>query len=544
MTAISIAMDIGTSGIRAQALDGSDRAILKTAITTGHPLPGANVIDHLHFALEMGVDTAQAMLVGAVNRVIQALQVAPAHVVRLAVCGNPAQLSIFQGVEIRDLAYAGTRKLARLNIGEQRRDAVVASANDIFGLALPAGCQVIVPPAVRHEVGADALAMIALSGMREAKETALAVDFGTNAEMALIHKGRVITASAAAGPALEGQGIACGLLAVPGAVCDLLPDKAGHRVVILDDAMRPVVRGCVRLDQAEWIVPPDPYRAIGITGTGTLALVDQGLEAGVITRPHIHTPDGRLHIGERLFLDETDLVAAGKAIGAIQAALLTLCQTAGIDPEAIRTVYMAGASGTYMDTVKARRLGMIPPLTARAVHIGNTSLAMARRLAADPEALNPMRHLATSLRANHCMLSGNPHFQQAYILELARWTEGMPLDLYRQFLDRYGLPRLPPPSTATIETVRRVTCDIEEVGKSGLTTIDTLAAPIRRTIDGCDACQACIEACPSGALRVDPQPRGGSVALTTSRCNGVGCRRCENACPGGVLHLERFFRVP
>ena len=56
MAKLGIALDLGTSGFRAQAIDlEQDGQILSTAVTSRHPLPGANVIDHLHFALEIGV---------------------------------------------------------------------------------------------------------------------------------------------------------------------------------------------------------------------------------------------------------------------------------------------------------------------------------------------------------------------------------------------------------------------------------------------------------------------------------------------------------
>ena len=105
MTRLAIAMDLGTSGFRAQAIDLSSREIISTAVTTRHPLPGTNVIDHLHFALEMGVPVANGMMIQAVNKVIKRLGVPTDRVNRLGLCGNPVQLSLFQGIEIRDLAY-------------------------------------------------------------------------------------------------------------------------------------------------------------------------------------------------------------------------------------------------------------------------------------------------------------------------------------------------------------------------------------------------------------------------------------------------------
>ena len=217
MQSYFVAIDIGTSGLRCQSVDGQSGERISTVVTSRHPLPGANVIDHLHFALEMGRDRAHSLLIEAVNRIMASLQVPMEKIIRLAVCGNPIQLSLFQGIEIRDLAYAGKRKVEALEIEIPDRNAVVLTAKDIPGLTLADSCEVVIPPAVRHEIGADALAMMIQTGMLDNDETAMVTDYGTNAEMALFHDGRVITGSTAAGPALEGQQITCGMLAVPGA---------------------------------------------------------------------------------------------------------------------------------------------------------------------------------------------------------------------------------------------------------------------------------------------------------------------------------------
>ena len=80
--------------------------------------------------------------------------------------------------------------------------------------------KVYIPPAIKHEIGADALAMLFKSEILEKKGIYLVIDFGTNAEIALVMDGEVYTCSAAAGPAIEGQMIEKGKLASPGAICD------------------------------------------------------------------------------------------------------------------------------------------------------------------------------------------------------------------------------------------------------------------------------------------------------------------------------------
>ena len=71
----AIAIDIGTIGIRAQSYNLTTHKTISTAITLRHPLPGANVVDHLHFALNIGRETAHNILITTINRVIANLNI-------------------------------------------------------------------------------------------------------------------------------------------------------------------------------------------------------------------------------------------------------------------------------------------------------------------------------------------------------------------------------------------------------------------------------------------------------------------------------------
>ncbi len=540
MERLAIAMDLGTSGFRAQAIDLSSREIISTAVTTRHPLPGANVIDHIHFALEMGVEAANRIMIQAVNRVIGKLHVQTDRVDRLAICGNPIQLSLFQGIEIRDLAYAGKRKLESLGVVPQKREAAIIAAQGISGLNLPGGCDVIIPPSVCHEIGADALAMIIQTGMLEKDETSLTTDYGTNAEMALFHEGRVLTGSTAAGPALEGQQLTCGMLAVPGAISDLQPDSPHHRLIVLNSEMLPVQGPLVNLRDGSPGDAGSGARPIGITGTGTIGIVSQAVDADLVDIPRINTADGKFHFGEDIFFTETDLIEAGKAIGSVRAGHITLCHEAGIGLEDIRTAYMSGASGTFVDAIKAQKLGMVPPNVETIFQVGNTSLAMAGELVTDIKKLDVMSSLADKLRQSHCMFASSNTFKKTYILEISYWTEGMPISLYRRFLKKYGFPDLQP-AGGTPEIIRTVKRDIDDLGRMGLTTIPDIGRKVQVDMEGCTACMNCVKECPENAITVIAEADPATVVLDQSLCSGVACRRCERSCPEKSFKLISFF---
>ena len=134
-TEYGIAIDIGTSGIRAQTLNLKNSNVLSTVITLRHPLPGANVVDHLHFALKVGATTSHNLLIEAINKVINLLieksGIRKEDITRLSVCGNPIQLSLFQNIEIRDLAYWGENAIKEKNIHPPSRKSIILKAEPL-----------------------------------------------------------------------------------------------------------------------------------------------------------------------------------------------------------------------------------------------------------------------------------------------------------------------------------------------------------------------------------------------------------------------------
>jgi len=545
-----IALDLGTSGFRGQAIDLDKKGeIFSTAITTRHPLPGANVIDHLHFALEVGLSYAHEVVINAVNQIIKNLGVNQNKIVRLAVCGNPIQISLFQEIEIRDLAYAGKRKLDALGVVAPKRDAQIIEATEIRGLDIPTGARVLIPPAVQHEIGADALAMMIKTKMLEMDKICVVTDYGTNNEMALLVNGVVYTGSTAAGPALEGQHIEYGLLALPGAISDLefkpieesctrnsfkqmtlrdRPKSGAVKSYVLDPEMRTRPGDTVDISSGNTINKGDA-NAIGITGTGVVALISEGMRSKCIQIPRINTLDGKIHLCDGIEFSEKDLLEAGKAIGAVRAGHLTLCQEAGIRLEDIEVAYSSGASGTYVDALKAQNIGMIPPAVKTIYQVGNTSLAMAKDMVQDEDELWNMKRIADDLRQHHCMFAESKVFEKVYILELSYWTEGMPLTQYQKFLKKYGFPPLV--EIATIpEVIKTVERDIQDLGKMGLRIIPDIGQQRRIVFENCMGDMVCVAECPERALKMEEQENGYELTIDLALCDGVACRRCERAC--------------
>lgn len=533
-----ISIDVGTSGTRVHALDLDTKEIISTAITVRHPVPGANVMDHLTYCIEVDQNLANELMIDAINRLIRLLEIDLKKVERLAVCGNPIQLSIFQNMELRDLAFVGERSLKSKGVTPQKRDARVMSS-EALGIDLGGpDAEVYIPPSIKHEIGADALAMMYKTGLLDRKEPCLVTDYGTNAEMALKVGDEIFTGSAAAGPAMEGQAIRFGMLASPGAISDI--DFEGHwRCKVLDSTLMPSQGDKVDPTSGDVIDEGLMHgRSRGITGTGVIAAIATGLDTGMITAPHITTGDGKLHLQDGFYIDDHDFQEAAKAFGAMRAGHFTLLEKAGITFDDLDSMYMSGASGTYVDALKAQRVGLIPPTPKNIYQVGNTSLAMATDIVKDPKLMDILQEMAGSIRSNHIMFATDKVFETLYIQELALWQEGMPIESYNFFLHSMGIQPLPE-KFREAKVFKIVQRDIPVLGDKGLKILTDIGTKLKGTFDGCIACQKCAEACPENAITFDNKGSGEpEITVASDLCNGTACLRCERACPEKVFKFK------
>lgn len=533
-----IALDLGTSGFRAQLIDLETKKVVRTAMTMRHPLPGGNVIDHLDFALEVGEDIANSIILDAVSKVIETFEVDPACIQKMVVCGNPIQLSLFQNSEIRDLAFAGKNMQRRLGVENVDRSARVFPASELFRgvLDLP-NCEIIVPPAIAHEIGADALAMMIETDFLNQKEVSIVTDYGTNAEMAIKAGDRIITGSAAAGPAIEGQGISCGMIASPGAISDISLEKGCWRLIVLNERMESRPGALVNPVTGE-ILEKGEIEAVGITGTGVIAVIAVAMETGLMEQPP-RLPNGRLILGNGIEITEGDIAEAGKAIGAIRAAQLTLMLEAGVPFEELENVYMSGASGTYVDCRKARKIGSCPDFSKKAVQFGNTSIALARELILDRARLEEVIALAGTIKADHLMMATSETFKNIYTCELSYWTEGMSMKLYRKFFKMYRYPPLPEPvENAVME--KRADRDIEETGNAPVEIVEDIGINLEVPVEGCLQCRRCNDECPENALITFEKGGKYFASCRTQDCLGTSCRRCVRACPIKAIDFKNI----
>lgn len=282
-------------------------------------------------------------------------------------------------------------------------------------------------------------------------------------------------------------------------------------------------------------------RALGVTGTGVIAAIAVAMDYNLIKWPHINTMDNQLHLQDGIFLTEHDVLEAAKTFGAMRAGHFTLLQHAGLKFEDLDTMYMSGASGTYVDALKAQRVGLLPPSVKKIYQFGNTSLAMATDLVKNPELLDHLQTLANSIRANHIMFATDPIFEKVFVQELAYWQEGMPIEVYNMMLEMAEIQSLP--STITkAEVIRVVKRDIPDLGSKGLKVLRDIGVYIKGSFEGCTGCETCLQECPERAIKISQGGRGFVIEVASDLCNGTACMRCERACPEKVYKFKELHK--
>jgi len=306
----------------------------------------------------------------------------PRLVIEVVLVGNPIMQHLVLGLDPSELGVAPFALCTDA--------AVKIYAEDDLGIEIALGSRAYFLPCVAGHVGADAAAVILSEGPHLNDAMTLIVDVGTNAEIVLGNKRRLLAASSPTGPALEGAQISCGQRAAPGAIERVRIDKA-----TLEPRFK--VIGCdLWSDDEGFAAAVAGVGVTGICGSGIVELLGEMFLAGLLTRDGVI--DGALarrtgrieargetyayliHGGDlEIAITQEDVRAVQLAKDALYAGARLLMDRLGIDK--IDRVVLAGAFGSHMDPLYALLLGMIPDCPLERVSSAGNAAGTGARIA-------------------------------------------------------------------------------------------------------------------------------------------------------------------
>jgi uncharacterized 2Fe-2S/4Fe-4S cluster protein (DUF4445 family) len=390
-----IAIDIGTTtmAMRLYNLETGQLVALQS-FENPQRFGGSDIMARIHYDTNHKGRLLQRTLLGYLGHAIERFPVPASSIREMTVAANTTMRDLFFGLDVHSIGQKPYRSLTEHDYrdGNRTTTALMSKARNLR-LPMQPDAAVYGLPLLGSHVGADAAACLLATQMWDRDEVSVLMDVGTNTELIVGNRDRIVVASCPAGPAFEGGGVLCGMPALDGAI---------ERVTIRDD-------GTLTLETIGGIEPQ------GICGSGLVDLMSEMLRSGRMNAQgrFFEGSDGEFAVHGAVKFTEADVNELAQAKGANVAGLRIVADVFGIDLQDIGHFYLAGGFALHLDPQAAKRIGLIPPLPdEKIVRVGNAALEGASR----------------------ALLSQS---SRAHLEELARKVEHIELETHDRFFDYF-----------------------------------------------------------------------------------------------------------
>lgn len=386
--AYGVAVDVGSTTVAAHLCDlASGEVLASNGVMNPQIRFGEDLMSRVSYVMMNpgGAEEMTAAVREAVNELIaetaREAGVDPREILNATFVGNPIMHHLLLGIDPTELG--GAPFALATNSG------LTVWATEL-GLAIHPGARIYILPCIAGHVGADTAGVVLSENPHLSEDIVLVVDVGTNAEILLGNKDRLLAASSPTGPAFEGAQISGGQRAASGAI---------ERVRIDPETLEPrfKVIGCDL-----WSNEPGFERRVrrlgvtGICGSGIIEALAEMYLAGIIAPDGTIDgamaavsdrvqKDGRtwaylLHAGEpEIRITQNDVRAIQLAKAALYAGARLLMDHLGI--EAVERIVLAGAFGAHIDVKYAMILGLIPDCDLEKVSSAGNAAGTGARIA-------------------------------------------------------------------------------------------------------------------------------------------------------------------
>lgn len=340
---LALCVDLGTTTVAAALVDVRNKYVLaRETRANSQRKYGADTISRLSACADGKGEELRALAGEDVRKLKEALltkgkkggiEIETDSDIPVYIAGNTVMSHIFAGVPVAGLGSAPYEPFTT--------DFIVSDGYTIL-------------PCVSAFIGGDVLIGIIASGAFQSDRLRGFIDMGTNGEMAVGNRDRILSAGTAAGPALEGGNISCGSPARKGAVSS--------------------VRIIGRLTD---VSVAGGGEGLSICGTGIVEAVSEFLKNGIMDENGNMDEeyDGSYSLCPKVTVTQEDIRQVQLAKGAIRAGMETLLDMGGIHPDDLDSLWIAGGFGKKLNAEKCCHIGLINPLLRdRCVPVGNTSL--------------------------------------------------------------------------------------------------------------------------------------------------------------------------
>ena len=392
-----LAMDLGTTTVVLRLIDlESGELIADASFENPQRFGGSDVMSRIHYDTQHRGKLLRRTLAGYLTHAIEEFPADPQSIYEVVVVGNSTMRDIFFRQSVYSIGQNPYRSITEIEMSDGKRTStsLIESGRRCL-LPIHPAARVYGLPIISGHVGADAAACMLAVGLADEERLVAIMDIGTNTELIVGNKDRILAASCPAGPAFEGGAIACGMPGLDGAVEDVrLGNDGGFQLGVIGEGA------------------PE-----GICGSGLVDLMSELLRTGRMNEM------GRFEDGaSRVTLDaehdiyflESDVNELAQAKGANVAGLHVVFSTCGIGFDDVAAFYLAGGFGRHLKKDASKRIGLIPNLADdRIVQVGNAAIEGACIALLSVSQRETLETLVRGVE--HCRLETHPDFFDFFV---------------------------------------------------------------------------------------------------------------------------------
>lgn len=394
-----LAIDLGTTTIVMRLLNlETGEIVADSSFENPQRFGGSDVMARIQYDTDDRTKTLQRTLVGYLGRAIREFPVDPRTIYEVVLAGNSTMRDLFFRLSVHSIGQSPYQSLTEIEMAEGKR-ATTSLAERAGKLGLPThpNARVYGLPIISGHVGADAAACMLAVDIANEERLVAVMDIGTNTELIVGNKHKVLAASCPAGPAFEGGQITFGMPGLPGAI---------EKVTIADN-------GTVKVAVIGDVAPE------GICGSGLVDVMSELLRTGRMNALGRFEDGPEFTVardsgGRAITFSEADVNALAQAKGANVAGLQIAFADYGIRYADLGVFYLAGGFGRHLNLEASKRIGLIPNIPEeKIVQVGNASAEgacialLSRTKRAELEAL--------VRRVQHCRLETHPKFFDHFV---------------------------------------------------------------------------------------------------------------------------------
>ena len=385
-TGLGVAVDLGTTTLVAQLHDMRSGKILAVESALNPQMKfGNDLISRLETSIREGSDEMIRIIRTKIGEMIETMMIgADDSLGQVVVVGNTVMHHFFSGHDITPLSFypfeSPHLEAARFTSRELNWSKDLCK--DVKFL-----------PSIGNFVGSDILAGILATGMHQSETYSVLIDLGTNGEIVIGNRHKLLCASTAAGPAFEGARISQGMQATTGAISS---------IELIGKSWKSKVIGNVE--------------PVGICGSGLIDAVRVLMDTGHLGEfGEILSGNPAVMLDNPVKITQKDIQEFLLAKAAIAAGMVILMRQLNVMPDEVESVYISGGFGSYINLDNVVRVGMLDFPVGKMRKMGNSALMGAKMfLFSDP-------HLPDTIldKAQHINLEGEPDFQDLFIGNMA-----------------------------------------------------------------------------------------------------------------------------